>query len=77
MEKGIDLHFDECMGGYVRKALLLVRQNVVFIIYIEGDSGLDAINVRSLDWKPVQLSLQKSFECLKACHLKIYFVEIL
>ncbi len=70
MEKGIDLHFDERCGGlFPQSPATCAAERSIYHTWIEGNAGLNVLDVRSLDWKPVQLSHQRSFECLKACHL--------
>lgn len=70
MENGRDLHFDEQIWGlFPQSSATCAAERSIYHTWIEGNAGLNVLDVRSLDWKqPVHLSHQRSFECLKACH---------
>lgn len=71
-EKGIDLSCEEWIGALCLKIpAACAAERSFYHTWIEGNAGLDVLDVQILDWKPVHLSHQKSFECLKACHIWI------
>lgn len=70
VEKGIDLRFRGRIGGLVPQSpATCAAERSIYHTWIGGSAGLNVLDVRSLDWKPVHLSHQRSFECLMACHL--------
>lgn len=72
MEKGIDLSCDKWIGALCLKIpAACAAERIFYHTGIEGNAGVDVLDVQILDWEPVQLSHQRSFECLKACYLWI------